>query len=533
MKGSRPPETAHAEPPTPMSPHRDTTETKAERGSRIPSTLLAAIGCLLLTAVFVFYAVFDGGLLDGGLVNSDTLILPEIHWNMGHRTDGWFTHQHSRQNSVVPDQIVHHLLARWLGDVRFVLPSLVTLTLFAEIGLGAALVTRTARVGAPVAWTVTTLVFLATCLLTLDWPLHAQIAAPINHSGGFVLSLALALLVGRGPRDPLVLALVTVACFSDSLFIALAVVPWIAARLAIEPPQRWTLRALRPFLPVVIAVVAGIAAQSLVFHQHNRAPPPTAILDFLLAPTRDGRLATAVVLAGITMPVLAVRMRRRSDAPATTRAVETYALVAMGSSLAAMIVFWVDYWSLRYAWPAVGWPLILAARALAPHVTRAMIATGWIAAGVGAAALVVADRGRPPFFDWRDAEEICVSQIVESEGLNAGLAAYWHARRLVVSSDHRLKIEQVTRTGVAWLWGNDPYWFLHDHRRADGGVRYDFVVAAGLDGNAVIGAYGTPDAVRHCPQTEVWIWRDPDHLLPILEARSGETLRRIVHPERR
>lgn len=516
-----------------MPPDRDSTVTMAPRMPEVLSATVVGIACLLLTAIFVFYAVFDGGLLDGGLVNSDTLILPEIHWNMDHRTGGWFTHQHSRQNSVVPDQILHHLLASGLGNVRFVLPSLVTLTLFAEITLAAALVARTAPVRMTVAWAVTTLVFLTACLLTLDWPLHAQIAAPINHSGGFVLSLALALLVGRGPRDPLVLTLVAVGCFSDSLYIALAVVPWIAARLAIEPPQRRGPRALRPFLPVMLAVVAGIAAQSLVFHQHNRAPPPTAIPDFLQALFHDGRLATAVVLAVAALVPVGLRVWRRSDVRETSRAVETYAVVAMGSSLAAMIVFYVDYWSLRYAWPAIGWPLILAARSLAPRATRPMIAAGWLAAGLGAAVLVVADRGRPPFFDWRDAEEVCVSQIVEREGLNAGLAGYWHARRLVVSSDHRLKIEQVTRTGFAWLWGNDPYWFLHDHRRADGAVRYDFVVAAGLDGAAITAAYGKPDAVRNCPGTEVWIWRDPDHLLPILVERSGDTLRRIVHPERR
>jgi hypothetical protein len=502
-------------------------------GPRAILSVAAAVGSLVLSAVFVFYAVFDGGLLDGGLVNSDTMQLPQIHWNMVHRTDGWFAQQQSRVISLVPDQLLHHLLAQGLGDVRLVLPSFVTVMLFAEIGLATAIVVRTTGVRPLAAWTVTSLVFLGACLLTLDWPLHAQFATPINHSGGFVLSLAVALLVGRGPRDPLVLSLIAIGCFSDTLFVALAVVPWVAARLAIEPPDRWTPKALRPYAPVAIAAVVGIVAQLFVFHESNRAPPPTAILDFLRGVSHDGRLATAAVVALLALSAAALRLWRRSDAGETARAVDAYAVVAMASSGAALIVFYVDYWSLRYAWPAVGWPLILLARSLAPRATGATIAAGWIGAGVTAVVLVVGDHGRPPFLDWRDDEEVCVSKLVAAEGLNAGLAGYWHARRLVVSSDYGLKIEQVDTVGVARLWGNDPYWFLHDHRRVDGGVRYDFLLTADLDTDAIAAAYGRPDEVRRCPGSDVWIWRDPDHLLPILVERSADTLRRIVHPERR
>jgi hypothetical protein len=516
-----------------MIPSHDTATTATPRPREALAATAAAIGCLVLSAVFVFHAVFDGGLLDGGLVNSDTMILPQIHWNMIHRTDGWFAQQQARLIGIVPDQILHHALAQGLGDVRLVLPSLVTATLFAEIGLGTAIVVRTTGARPLAAWTVTTLVFLAAGLLTLDWPLHAQIAAPINHSGGFVLSLVVALLVGRGPRDPLVLALIAVGCLSDTLFVALAVVPWVVARLAIDPPERWTPRALRPFRPVAIAAVMGIAGQVFIFHQTNRAPPPTAILDFLRDLTRDGRLATVVAITIVALCAIALRLWRRTDADETARAVDAFALVAMGSSAAAMVVFYVDYWSLRYAWPAVGWPLILLARELAPRASGFTIAAGWIAAGATAVVLVVDDHGRPPFLDWRDDEEVCVSRLVAAEGLNAGLAGYWHARRLVVSSNHALKIEQVNKAGVARLWGNDPYWFLHDHRRADGGVRYDFVLTADLDTDTIAAAYGRPDEVRRCPGSDVWIWRDPDHLLPILVERSADTLRRIVHPERR
>ena len=501
-------------------------------------TVAAGAFAFVLSAIFVWFAAFDGTYLEGGLTGSDATILTQIHWNMLHRTAGWFTEQQPRLLGVVPDQLVHHALAQVLGDFRLTLPSLVTLTLFADIVLAAALVARFAQTGAVPALAAVTFVVLGAFVVTLGWPLHAQIVAPINHSGGLVLSLAVALTIGRPPRDPLLLVLVAAGCFSDMLFVVMAVVPWIAADLVLHPPAAWRPGALRRYWPPALATVVGFLAQTPIFRQGPPAPWPSVILEslrsFLRDVPSDGRLSIALVL-GVVASAMAVRtLWRRAEADPSERALMAYAAVAMAGSLAAMIFFYVDYWSLRYAWPMVAWPLILAAGASAKRIGAGAIAAAGVLAGGLAVAAVVRQGGRPPILDRQDPERLCVSTVVTEEKLNAGLAEYWHARRLVVSSDFTLKIEQVDpKDGSAHLWGNDPYWFLHDHRRADGGVRYDFVLMTGLDRAGVKATYGEPDAVRTCPGTEVWIWRDPDRLLPILVAKSQKVLDRIRHPERR
>lgn len=505
--------------------------------SRLP-VIAAGAAALLLSAIFVWFAAFDGTFLEGGLTGSDATILTQIHWNMVHRSGGWFTEQQPRLLGVFPDQVVHHALAQILGDFRLTLPSLVTLTLFADIVLAAALVARVARTGGVAAVAAVTFVVLGAFVVTLGWPLHAQIVAPINHSGGLVLSLAVALRIGRGPRDPVLLALVAAGCFSDMLFVVMAVVPWIAADLVLNPPAAWRPKALQRYWPVAVATVLGFLAQTPIFRQGPPAPWPSVVAkslrDFLRDAVSDGRLSVALLLWAVATAVAVRAVWRRSEGDAFERALMAHAAVAMAGSLAAMIFFYVDYWSLRYAWPMVAWPLILAAGAAAKRIgVRTIAAASLVACGLAVVG-VVRQGGRPPILDRHDPEEICVSAVVEEEKLNAGLAGYWHARRLVVSSDFALKIEQVDpKDGTADLWGNDPYWFLHDHRRADGGVRFDFMLMTDLDRAGVVATYGEPDAVRHCPGTDVWIWRDAERLLPILVAKSQKVLGRIRHPERR
>ncbi|MCX5516617.1 hypothetical protein C3941_22140 [Kaistia algarum] len=498
------------------------------------AALSAAV--LILCCILVFYFYCAEARLDA-VFNSDMLILPQISWNMATRAWGWFMQQQARLIGVFPDQLVYHALARLGLDARAAIPLQAALTLFAEILFAALVIARLAPAGFANRMVAAAVVFIGAPMalaLVVPWAPYRDLAMPMNHSGAFVLTLALALRLDARPRDPWTIGLVLVGCFSDTLFLLTGVVPLVVARAAVDFPPLPKLRTALKALPVLFAAIVGLLAQKLVFHQGNVSVSLPAVLrswrTFLGELVTQPQLAFFVMVGLATMVLVLRALLRMPGTDRRGRIVLLFALGSMAMSLAALMSFYVDVPSLRYAWPLIGWPLILLSFLLAVRIDGGVLVLAGLA-GLAVAVVLVTQTGpAPPVLAWRAPDELCVSKLVQEEGLDAGLADFWHARRLVVSSDYALKIEQITGDGAAYLWGNDPHWFFHDWRRPDGIVHYDHILMAGLDRAAILSAFGQPDLIRPCPTTEVWIWRDRDHVGPIMAARSQDVVAH-VRPE--
>ncbi len=495
------------------------------------AALSAAV--LILCCILVFYFYCAEVRLDG-VFNSDLLILPQINWSMATRAWGWFTQQQARLIGVFPDQFVYHGLAGLGLEVRAAIPLQVALTLFAEILLAALIIARLAPARFAHRMIASAVVFIGAPIalaFVVPWAPYRDLAMPMNHSGAFVLSLALALRLEARPRDPWTIGLVLIGCFSDTLFLLTGVIPLVVARAAVDFPPLPRPRATLKALPVLVAAMIGLLAQKLVFHQGNVSVSLPAVLrswgTFLHDLVAEPQLAFFVAVGLATMLLVLRALRRMPRADRRGRLVLLFALGSMAMSLAALMSFYVDVPSLRYAWPLIGWPLVLLAFLLAVRIDGGGLVLAGLAGVISAVILVVQTGQAPPVLAWRAPDELCVSKLVQEEGLDAGLADFWHARRLVVSSDYALKIEQITGEGSAYLWGNDPYWFFHDWRRPDGTAHYDYILTAGLDSAAILSAFGKPDLIRPCPTTDVWIWRNRDHVGPIMAARSQDAMAHV------
>lgn len=97
--------------------------------------------------------------------------------------------------------------------------------------------------------------------------------------------------------------------------------------------------------------------------------------------------------------------------------------------------------------------------------------------------------------------EACLAR----EGRFEGLGDYWTAKLLMLMTERRVHIVQVTRGGNLFRWDYNGRWFTEraDSRAA---VRPDFIVMRNLDPNALRTRFGAPARVVDCDGTEIWLY---------------------------
>jgi hypothetical protein len=114
----------------------------------------------------------------------------------------------------------------------------------------------------------------------------------------------------------------------------------------------------------------------------------------------------------------------------------------------------------------------------------------------------------PKLFVW----ESPVASCLQKSGLRAGLADYWGARTISAASNWEVQVEQITKAGAAYVWGNDMLWFNHDIHDGSRRPAYRFIVVDDLSPDQIALVYGRPDNVMICGPATVWLYNDPDQL---------------------
>ncbi|MDC7682266.1 hypothetical protein PQU92_03205 [Asticcacaulis sp. BYS171W] len=481
-----------------------------------------AAGLILLAFGLVAWIVLSPAAVHG-LYNSDILLPAALHDNAFTRPNGYMGFQQARILSFFPDQAVYHPMALLTGDPRAAFFGYAVISFLALTWVGATAIHQLdPNIRVPTAALAFALVFT---LLTFGLkqvpglsPPYDALLFPVNHSGPLIVSIWLftRLKAPLKPQMLLLSAIIFLTSLSDALFLLFAVAPLgLAAltRLDFVSP-RALLRSLwreKTYAGLMAFGLCGVGASSLFFSQG--APPLTvqAVVDALrllrhdllsLNPFNLYYLIGLVVLVGVVTEVV----KRSGDA----RRQMIYVAAAMSLPIGFFVVYYGGQGASRYLMALFVWPLILLSGALARHLRkgRRVILAGSL---VGLAAGTAAHGSAIPALNWRDPVETCLSRY---PSLTRGLAAFWVARPISVSSDFRLRTEQISPDGQPYVWGNDPWWYWHG---ADGTpARFDFIVMKDLDEAAIRAKYGDPARVIQCPTTAVWMYDDP--------ARVAETL---------
>lgn len=482
-------------------------------------TLTLAVGLLCLGFGLVAYVILNAAQVHS-LYNSDILLPVALHENSLARPGGYFGFQQARILSFFPDQAVYHPLALLFDDARM---SLFAYALIAFAGLTYAAARAiqalwpdrslaTAALG--FALVFTGLTFVLGQIPGMDGP-YGALLLPVNHSGPLAVSLWLFHRINRplAPQIGLLAVVIGLTSLSDALFLLYAVAPLgLAAltRLDTTSPRAFAASVWceKDYAGLMLVGLCGVWASTFFFSQGapgltmaSVAEALTLLRTDLLAPVPFNLyyLGGLIVLIGVIVTTIRTRGDRQRQM--------IYIAAAMGLPVIFFVLYYGGQGASRYLLPMFVWPLIFLS-GVALHGLQRM-GQGMVLASVltGLAAGSAAHGSVIPALNWRDPTETCVSRLAQTHDLRHGLAEFWVARPIAVSSDFRLRVEQISPDGRPYVWGNDPYWYLHD---ADGGpARFDFIVLKDLDEAAIRQRFGAPSQRLECPGTSIWLYDNP------------------------
>lgn len=171
-----------------------------------------------------------------------------------------------------------------------------------------------------------------------------------------------------------------------------------------------------------------------------------------------------------------------------------------------------DRWTLRYLVAPCNLAVVLIAGLAAlklgapqksgrlnPWPTRvAVLVIGAVVVGITtqASALVRTTYAAPP-----RAAAACVAEVAEREGSTV-LAEYWVAKPIMLFSDNRAHVVQVTPGGLKPnFWIASRGWFRPPQV-------YGIVITNRLDRERIVTLFGNPQRVERCNEYELWVYSD-------------------------
>ncbi len=471
------------------------------------------------------------------LITSDTMASAEFIWDLLHRGGAWSSFQQPHSPAFIPDDLIFGGVQAMTGSWRVALAVWVFAIIAWLILLGSALAARVAYAGREPA----TLGFLTVALpiLIAAAPDAASTATtgqmfpwflillPGQHGGTFLLTLTAAFAVHRALRQPSSLNLVglTLLCLaaeaSDQLSLISLLTPATAAAAGCVLVGRVSKRGAAQVMGGIWGG-AAIGWISILPIERQYMPGPT--LSYFTA--HGARFLAeldqnpgVIVAALVVTAGLAATLWRQG----TRGFLSNFWSIFMGASalgsLAFTIMFYEDAWSFRYTHPALWWAVILVAGSLTRLAGRHLQAFRAMAAAIvtGLALIVVFPGFQVPrLFVWTSPLGSCL----ERQGLRAGLADYWIARKTSMGTDWSAQIEPIDSHGAARIWGNDWLWFMHDIHDAGRRPVYRFIVMDRLPVERIAAVYGRPDRVVRCDDSSIWIYNDPARLFRALSEAS-------------
>jgi hypothetical protein len=344
------------------------------------------------------------------------------------------------------------------------------------------------------AWLV--LAWLALAVASIGDPLAAVVG------GGAIAAVAvLDLTVGRhqGTRGDLGLILIGISSA-------------VAA-----PVTWWAIRSLGGYTAAPLLGNGYGLPQPVSSLSHNLAVGGQALLtlfgaDFLSRPAGLAWLSVLLHLCGLALVVAVLAVLLRPRRWLALDLVSRILALGMLADATAYIVGQqaTDLTSARYLLPFLGYGAVLAGRegvpwlmAVRPRLWLGGLALGAAYAGVFAAAAVTAQPAPPPF--------TAVTTWLSAHGATHGLATYWDANVVTVSTHDAITVRAISTTSGAmtpFLWHTTAAWYDREDAPAT------FVLLDGSDttDQAVVEAsLGLPSEMTTVAGTTIMVW--PGNLL--------------------
>jgi hypothetical protein len=481
------------------------------------------VSCVLLLIFGFSHARFVGN-----FVNSDELLPADWTRHIFH--DGYppFGFQLPRTPGIFPDLLLFAPIQIITGSWRIAIFGLAICLLVALIGAAAMIVGRISGIPASRAIASCWIIVFPLLLVELAHSgagRHFNAIQPVSHGGVFIASLWAAVLSERLRRAYkssvaiLLCILCGLAVLSDKLFIFTFTIP-LACALFCVPTDVSVRRKL--LLLVALGSALGWLCAEPINRQADIPLDWSFVADRIGIFLRDidasillGTLAPVLLL--IAAPIVARRFLSGLFSGDAARFYWVFAVTAIAGTIGLTAAFlYEDRGSYRYLETAIWWPAIFAAAPLAVLLERRPPLTMALPSAIltVSVAMVLYSGVAPADSLWHWQHPVARCLLERDIELRNGLAGYWQARPMEISSDFRLQVDPLQRNGEIYHWGNDLLSYAAGHfdrwRRPD----YRFIVMDGLDPAAIANSFGKPAEVLACAGTDVWIYSE--RLVPSL-----------------
>ena len=458
------------------------------------------------------------------VANSDTLLPAAYADNLFRHPETIAMFQLSRLPSFVPDLALYVTLFAVLPSWQSVAFAYALVSYLGMTLIGGAIVGQISGRG----WRWGSGGFLAASAfaLLLEAELKPGTGAlflifiPIVHSGPFTLSLAGLLLGMRFLQQPsrwVGLALFLIALLgivSDKLFFGSFFMPLAAGTIAWFASKRSN----GPRLLSIVAITAlgcalGEGLDKLLFStgltRMGDFPINVAAQLHLVGQMLQDTSVRVSLVIGAVVALAPLTWWRRDALLSFWWAAG--AVTALGF-LGLYPLLYADITATRYVQPVWWWGVIVLTSGIlrfAPLVATA--AAGSLVALTLAVLMILGRNLMHPsmVLNYQSPITTCLAPWHERGMIHAGIAQYWEARPIEVSSDWRLQVEQVVDDGRIFIWGSNPFYYTHDLSHPTQAPTFDFIVMRDLVSADITARFGKPDQVIECPGTEVWIYDMP------------------------
>ncbi|ATU74492.1 hypothetical protein CFR78_00805 [Komagataeibacter rhaeticus] len=477
------------------------------------------------------------------VINSDSLVLPRMGWEMWHVPHAWQHFQWPRVPSLFPDMLWFWLAESVRLDWRVALDGFFLLSLCLMTACLASVIWRMGDLAWPQALFVSSFT-LAAVVACVSAGVHVQglrdvsglleLFLPAYHGSAFMLSLLAATLAnweyGRGGRIANfcpTACLCLVATFSDPLFVTTFAVPFALSTglFALRhrkdtTPVRVALKdGIGPSLFLLGACTVGFVGQELLYKQNLGGVfkhfPLLALPEILYSACFSVRAFCCLALFALSIiPFIRIgaKISAKAIAPYKER-LFYHGYAASIISLCILSVSYVDVSVYRYALPVTWWSIIFLVSCPDPAAVRKMSDYAMVCLPCAFMYFVLIGNHGNRLAGWHSPLESCISQNHDRLGLRGGLAQYWLSRKLEASSDWALQIEQVTDGNHIFIWGNNPDLYAHDVHGFDGMPVFNYFVDDGKEDLATLYRdMGPPAHVLHCPEADVLVFGQPVRL---------------------
>jgi len=372
-------------------------------------------------------------------------------------------------------------------------------------------------------------------LALYEWayPFIGSAMAVACHGGGLLSTLIVFALCLRPPAKLRTSGAVAVAVISaltagsDALFFASCSLPLAAAVLWFGPLKLWRRTRVAPWSRLslrrcALGAVSGVAglwfsrSYGFAHAEVTNGSLELAFATWARIRTDPDELAKQTILALGCVNVLAllvVAVTWRHPHRAGLRVLAFWQLAISSAVVGAYLYNGAhfDRWTLRYLVTPCNLAfifvvaLVICSLENAPATVRTspwparILAIATIALFVGAvtqaSALVTTSYTAPQ----RPAAE-CIAELAESEGVTAILGEYWVAKPLMLLSDNRAHVIQVTPSLKPNFWISSRGWYRPP-------LAMGMLITNGLDMSAIGKVFGLPQAVAQCGGFQVFLYQ--------------------------